>query len=450
MQHHKPDNNGHSLDQRYTALQQSSLQNAIKYIAHFDPKNAIEADIVLEYVAAIAPDQLAQFPELMGLDAIFKSGAKYPLVKLKDYLLFNTQKVKPKNQANINYKVLGVSNETGVFINETLKPEETNQSYFLVEKNQFCYNPYRINVGSIGLNRFDFDNQIISGAYVIFGTDETQLLPDFLLALFKTEHFLVYVNSKTNGGVRMNFTFEQLQEWEISLPPIGVQRQIVTQIERQQAIIEGAGKILQNIEFDLNDLENLPLEPIGNAVIATKNGWSPRCEGGSTKVLSLRCLNNGRIDIKEFKLTDEYRNDIEKFYIREGDFFYSRGNTKELVALSAIVYDAPEKIVFSDLLTRVQFNNLLLLPEFAVILFNSKYGRDYFGSVPEGSSPTMVKVSQDYMQNFMVPLLGNIEDQEKIIMMDKKYLSRVTEISSIKFESEAKINQIINSIWESS
>ncbi|MGZ8946499.1 MAG: hypothetical protein ACXW1W_13890 [Methylococcaceae bacterium] len=56
-----------------------------------------------------------------------------------------------------------VSNETGVFINETLKPEETNQSYFFVKKGQFCYNPYRINVGSIGLNRFDFDNQIIAG-----------------------------------------------------------------------------------------------------------------------------------------------------------------------------------------------------------------------------------------------------------------------------------------------
>jgi hypothetical protein len=100
-----------------------------------------------------------------------------------------------------------------------LKPEETNQSYFRVEKNKFCYNPYRINVGSIGLNKFDFDNQIISGAYVIFGTDETQLLPDFLMALFKTEHFLAYVNSKANGGVRMNFTFEHLQEWENIIAP---------------------------------------------------------------------------------------------------------------------------------------------------------------------------------------------------------------------------------------
>jgi hypothetical protein len=92
----------------------------------------------------------------------------------------------------------------------------------------------------------------------------------------------------------------------------------------------------------------------------------------------------------------------------------------------------------------------LLLPEFAVIVFNSKYGRDYFGSVPEGSSPTMVKVSQDYMQNFMVPLLGNIEEQEKIVILYKKHLARIADISSIRTESEIKIDKIINSIWESS
>lgn len=62
--------------------------------------------------------------------------------------------------------------------------------------------------------------------------------------------------------------------------------------------------------------------------------------------------------------------------------------------MSASVYDVPDEIVFPDLMTKVQLNNDLILPEFAVILFNLKYGRDYFGSVPEGSSPPTVKVSQ--------------------------------------------------------
>jgi len=62
----------------------------------------------------------------------------------------------------------------------------------------------------------------------------------------------------------------------------------------------------------------------------------------------------------------------------------------------------------------------------------------------------MVKVSQDYMQNFMVPLLENIEEQEKIVMLYKKHLARIADISSIRTESEIKIDKIINSIWESS
>jgi hypothetical protein len=62
----------------------------------------------------------------------------------------------------------------------------------------------------------------------------------------------------------------------------------------------------------------------------------------------------------------------------------------------------------------------------------------------------MVKVSQDYMQNFMIPLLGKIEEQENIITMYKKYLSRVTDISLIKSESQANTLKLINAIWESS
>ncbi|HRD44433.1 MAG TPA: hypothetical protein PLN30_11785, partial [Ferruginibacter sp.] len=86
----------------------------------------------------------------------------------KGYLILNENKIKPNKNPDVNYKVLGVSNEVGIFLNEKLQAEETNQSYFVVAKNEFCYNPYRINVGSIGLNTFDYDNQIISGAYVVF------------------------------------------------------------------------------------------------------------------------------------------------------------------------------------------------------------------------------------------------------------------------------------------
>lgn len=402
-------------------------------------------DIVCEYVAVCAPDKLAQHTELVRLDAIFKTGVKYLRSKLESLIIVKTEKIKKDDyKADVDI-VEKISFADGKIHFRTER--QTGMDLYKAVKGDLVTSKINVHQGAVAIAPCSL---VCSTHYQVYEINQNYIIPGYLINVLRSQQFIENLASDRNKGIKNEQGAEFLYSFEIPLPLIETQRQIVEQIERQQAMIEGAGKILKNIEFDFKDLENLPLEPIGNAIIATKNGWSPRCEGGSTKVLSLRCLKNGSIDIKEVKLTDEYRNDIEKFYIQKGDFFYSRGNTKELVALSAIVYDIPDKIVFPDLLTRVQFDKNLILPEFAVILFNSKYGRDYFGSVPEGSSPTMVKVSQDYMQNFMVPLLGKIEEQENKITMYKKYLSRVAEIFLIRSESEAKIDKLINSIWESS
>lgn len=276
VQAHQPDRNGHSLDRHYHLLRTAALPNAIKQIAAFDPQNAIEADIVREYLTQIDPTERLKYPELAKIDAIFKSGATYPLMKLADYLLLNTKKIKPANELDCNYRVLGVSNETGIFLNEHLKPEETNQSYYVVEKNQICYNPYRINVGSIGLNEFDYDNQIISGAYVVFGTDTAKLHPKYLLALFRHSKFLEYVNAKASGGVRMNFTFEQLGEWQIPLPPLDKQQEIVEQVQKQRAIVEGANKIIENWDLiDDNIFNGFEIKELGSIIEFVSSGSTP-------------------------------------------------------------------------------------------------------------------------------------------------------------------------------
>ena len=78
-----------------------------------------------------------------------------------------------------------MNNETGVFLNEKLLGAQIRKANHRVKPGEFCYNPYRVNVGSIGLNGFDYDDQIISGAYVVFGVDEHELLAAYLAALFK-------------------------------------------------------------------------------------------------------------------------------------------------------------------------------------------------------------------------------------------------------------------------
>lgn len=118
------------------------------------------------------------------------------------------------------------------------------------------------------MNVFDYDNQIISGAYIVFACKDDELNPNYLDSLFKSHSFLNYVNDKANGGVRMNFKFEDMELWEIPLPTIEDQTAIVEQIEKQKAIIEGADKVLENSEnsFELSDedISKAQLKSVGD------------------------------------------------------------------------------------------------------------------------------------------------------------------------------------------
>lgn len=233
------------IEKQYQELQKADSKTALQILASFDCKNALQMDIAREYLSKLAKSVLEKNAKLQKLEEILRKGFQYPIVPLKNLIVINNEKIKPLNFPETEFTILGVSKQTGVFVNEILKGENIKQGYYRVYKNQFCYNPYRINVGSIGFSEFDIENQIISGAYNIFECNESELNPKYLDALFKTKKFLDFVNEKANGGVRMDFKIESMQEWEIPLPPLEIQNEIVEKIEKQKQIINGAEMVIK-------------------------------------------------------------------------------------------------------------------------------------------------------------------------------------------------------------
>lgn len=161
--------NGSTIEKRFQELQKTEPKTALQILASFDPKDALQVDITREYLSKLDKEILEQDGRLKKLKEILKKGYLYPIALLGDLIILNNEKIKPTDFQETEFTVLGVSNQAGVFINEKLKGEDIKQTYYKVYKNQFCYNPYRINVGSIGFCEFDIQNQIISGAYNVFG-----------------------------------------------------------------------------------------------------------------------------------------------------------------------------------------------------------------------------------------------------------------------------------------
>jgi type I restriction enzyme S subunit len=144
--------------------------------------------------------------------------SKYNVVHLEKCIIEQNNKIKPFEYPNDDFKILGVSNQKGLFDNYIEKGANIKQPYKKVENNYLAYNPYRINVGSIGLKTNKQKYDYISPAYVVFNCDNT-LIAEYLFLIFKTGTFNTIIRDNTKGSVRQNLSFDILQSLQIPLPP---------------------------------------------------------------------------------------------------------------------------------------------------------------------------------------------------------------------------------------
>lgn len=87
--------------------------------------------------------------------------------------------------------------------------------YLKVNPYEFCYNPARANIGSIGMNDFDFTG-CVSPVYVAFKT--TDLLKFYVSRYFKTEQFKTEVIVRSSGSVRQALRYEDLIQIKFKNP----------------------------------------------------------------------------------------------------------------------------------------------------------------------------------------------------------------------------------------
>ena len=102
-------------------------------------------------------------------------------------------------------------------------------------------------------------------------------MPEYLEILIKDKHFKEYVSVKANvgNGVRMNFTFEDMCEWEIPLPGIEEQEVLINNYEKIIHIKDALIHLEKNIKLDIPISEHWKYEKLGNISINLDNQRIP-------------------------------------------------------------------------------------------------------------------------------------------------------------------------------
>ena len=173
-----------------------------------------------------------------------------------------------RREKNNNYDVpiRGVSKEG--FIPAKQKDADTS-IYNVFYKYDFVFNPARMELNSIALN-LEYDKALCSSLYEVFYVkDESIVLPEFLNLHIKRDEFARHCDYIGLGSAREYCRFANIAEFDIELPPIEVQEEIVEADRLIKKRIRLNNQMIQHLEataqalyrktfVDNIDKENLP------------------------------------------------------------------------------------------------------------------------------------------------------------------------------------------------
>lgn len=181
-------------------------------------------------------------------------------------------------EVDVRNRDLEVKELLGVSISKEFIPSIANtigtdmSSYKVVEPLQFAYGPVTSRNGDkVSIALYTGKGKIIiSQAYTVFEVkNQDELLPEYLMMWFRRPEFDRYARFKSHGSARELFSWEEMCDVFLPIPPIEQQRKIVAEYEavsrrirlNEQMITrleETAQALYHKMFVDGIDKENLP------------------------------------------------------------------------------------------------------------------------------------------------------------------------------------------------
>lgn len=406
--------------------------------------------------------------------------SKYHVEKLGKHIIHQTEKVKLSDYPDTEFGILGVSNKIGMFDADKLFGKAIKQKYHIVKDNWLAYNPYRVNVGSIGLKTSGQTGKYISPAYVVFSCKDT-LIPEYIWLLMKSDMFNILIRNSTTGTVRQTLGFDSLAEISAPIPPIDEQKKLldeyhnllrqshlmnkqanieftkqlaniqkkVSVYKKKSSVDKRSDSLLNIIRFTSTDrweVEYIYKEGIIDAIIDSFNypsmsigslqkeflfGLSEKAsleqKEGMIPVLRMSNIQNGELHYDELKYLPYdcavTAKESDKWILKKGDFLITRTNgSKELVG-KASVFNSDEVYTYASYLIRYRFNTNLVLPEYVNIIFMTPVVREQI-AVMRRQGGGQYNLNSDEINSICIPV-PDISVQEEIIQVYNNSLDEV-------------------------
>ena len=301
------------------------------------------------------------------------------------------------------------------------KQEDADTSiYNVFYRNDFVFNPARMELNSIALNSF-YDKAICSSLYEIFYvTREDIVLPEYLNMFIKRDEFARKCWYEAIGSARNYFRVGDLSQFEIALPSIEQQRKYVdvylalqNNLAAYQSKVEELKLVcdvyIEELRRKTSSMK-IPMVRIGDFI-------TKRLEKNSDGIIE---LEQGINIQKQFITPQRSNSDLySRRIVRKGDFAYCTQLNNENVA---IAYREEEDCVVSSVYDIFYIKDeSVLFPLYLMLWFRrSEFGR-YVYRLSTGTSYEFL--SYEDLSDYKIPL-PNLAIQKEIANIYKCYIER--------------------------
>lgn len=358
--------------------------------------------------------------------------SKYPLVKLENICeMYQPKTISEKDfKENGKYKVYGANGVIGRYDNFN----HENSEIAMACRGATC--------GAINITE---PKSWITGNSMVIKPKENSLLQKFLATI------LLFSNLKSviNGSAQPQITRGNLSKLKIPLPPLDIQKQIVTECE---SIENENSRILNEIAEQKKQIKETAIN-INNDNITT---LGKLCEfrrgpfGGSLKkeifvsdgykIYEQQHAINNNFEIGEYYITEQKFNEMKNFELLPNDMIVSCSGT---IGKIAIMPKTAKKGIINQALLRLRLINDDIKLKF--LYFYLSNNPNLFVEKSHGSGlQNVAKV--DILKEIKIPL-PPLDAQEKIVQaiesIEQKISSLQNELNSLNGKQKEILNKYL-------
>lgn len=182
----------------------------------------------------------------------------------------------------------------------------------------------------------------------------------------------------------------------------------------------------QAVQFEEN-LEDLPngwrIVKLNKFIQNIQAGKSFKCEerppiDNEVGVAKVSAVTWGEYDENETKTCLNQSMINPDFFIKTGDFLFSRANTIELVGACVIAKDVKKMIMLSDKTLRIKFFNIL--KEYVLYYLRSSNGRKQIMDKSSGNQDSMRNIGQERIKDINIPICSLAEQTQIVTILEQK------------------------------